>query len=143
MQYGPLMQSANTKKLVRSLRTLLQLSRLMKLSVFVTMVSGAMVAGLDAGLIYNTWPTMAGRWWTPSDYRALVDKAPPAAPAPEAAAAAPAPLELKGWWRNACENASAAQFHHRLLVLTHSFTHSFLRVAHLSTLCSSDMRRIQ
>ena len=94
---------------------MLQLSRLMKLSVFVTMVSGAMVAGLDAGLIYNTWPTMAGRWWTPSDYRALVDKAPPAAPA-TATAAAPVPLEPMGWWRNACENASAAQFHHRLLV---------------------------
>jgi heme a synthase len=30
--------------------------------VFVVIVSGALVAGLDAGLVYNTFPLMGGRW---------------------------------------------------------------------------------
>ena len=29
----------------------------------VTIIWGAFVAGLDAGLVYNTWPTMGGQWW--------------------------------------------------------------------------------
>lgn len=33
---------------------------------FVTAISGAFVAGLDAGLTYNSWPKMADRW-IPSD----------------------------------------------------------------------------
>merc|ERR1719213_285258 len=32
-----------------------------------TVMSGAFVAGNDAGLIYNTYPLMADRWF-PSDY---------------------------------------------------------------------------
>ena len=35
--------------------------------VLLQVVLGAFVAGLRAGLIYNTWPTMDGRW-LPSDY---------------------------------------------------------------------------
>ena len=35
--------------------------------VFVQVVLGALVAGLKAGLIYNTWPDMNGQWF-PSDY---------------------------------------------------------------------------
>jgi cytochrome c oxidase assembly protein subunit 15 len=35
--------------------------------VLVQVVLGAFVAGLKAGLIYNTWPTMDGQW-VPSDY---------------------------------------------------------------------------
>ena len=38
--------------------------------VFLTAVSGAFVAGLDAGLIYNTFPKMAGKW-IPDDIWAL------------------------------------------------------------------------
>jgi cytochrome c oxidase assembly protein subunit 15 len=30
--------------------------------VFLTLIWGAFVAGLDAGLVYNTWPLMGGRW---------------------------------------------------------------------------------
>lgn len=36
-------------------------------AVLVQVVLGAFVAGLRAGLIYNTWPTMDGQWF-PSDY---------------------------------------------------------------------------
>lgn len=38
--------------------------------VFLTALSGAFVAGLDAGLIYNSFPKM-GTEWVPSD---IVDK---------------------------------------------------------------------
>lgn len=30
---------------------------------------GAFVAGLDAGLAFNTWPLMAGGWWPPAAWR--------------------------------------------------------------------------
>jgi cytochrome c oxidase assembly protein subunit 15 len=35
--------------------------------VLAQVVLGAFVAGLKAGLVYNTWPTMNGQWF-PSDY---------------------------------------------------------------------------
>lgn len=62
--------------------------------VFITVVSGGFVAGLDAGLIYNTFPMM-GAYWIPPDYGALQ----------------PA-------WRNLFENMAAAQFNHRALAVT-------------------------
>jgi heme a synthase len=58
--------------------------------VYCQMLLGAFVAGLHAGLIYNTWPSMDGR--------AL----------PEGA------LFLKPWWINVFENAGLAQFDHRI-----------------------------
>ncbi len=36
-------------------------------AIILQVVFGAFVAGLRAGLIYNTWPTMDGQWF-PSDY---------------------------------------------------------------------------
>ncbi|MCI0430104.1 MAG: COX15/CtaA family protein [Rhodospirillales bacterium] len=57
-----------------------------------TMVAGAFVAGLDAGLVYNDFPWM-GEGLVPPDY-AIEDLSFPA---------------------NAFENPAAAQFHHRLL----------------------------
>ena len=54
--------------------------------------TGAFVAGLDAGLVYNTWPMMADRW-IPSDLFALTPK-----------------------WKNIFENGTMAQFNHRHLV---------------------------
>jgi len=50
------------------------------------------VAGLDAGLVYNSWPLMADRW-IPTDLLALTPK-----------------------WRNIFENGTTAQFTHRHLV---------------------------
>ncbi|XP_321341.4 cytochrome c oxidase assembly protein COX15 homolog [Anopheles gambiae] len=62
-----------------------------KAAVFLTALSGAFVAGLDAGLIYNSFPKMADRW-IPSDILAL----------------SPA-------LRNFTENPTTVQFDHRVL----------------------------
>lgn len=44
-----------------------RLALLVYASIAVTIVFGAFVAGLDAGKIYNTFPTMGGAWF-PGDY---------------------------------------------------------------------------
>jgi len=59
--------------------------------VFLTAVAGAFVAGLNAGLAYNTFPLMGGRV-VPVGYGAL-----------------------SPWWRNLFENVAAVQFNHRCL----------------------------
>lgn len=56
--------------------------------VAVTAASGAFVAGMDAGRVFNTFPTMNGEWF-PSEY-----------------------FGLNGW-RNFFENTAAVQFNHR------------------------------
>lgn len=61
---------------------------------FLTAVSGAFVAGLDAGLVYNSFPKMADRW-IPSDIAVL-----------------------NPWWKNMFENPTTTQFNHRVLALT-------------------------
>jgi cytochrome c oxidase assembly protein subunit 15 len=61
------------------------------LFAFVTVLSGGFVAGLHAGLIYNTFPSMGGHW-LPPDLWALTPG-----------------------WRNPFENAVTAQFGHRVL----------------------------
>jgi cytochrome c oxidase assembly protein subunit 15 len=58
--------------------------------VYVQMLLGALVAGLHAGLIYNTWPDMNGRVL------------------PEA------PFFSAPWWINFFENPGLAQFDHRI-----------------------------
>ena len=60
---------------------------------FLTMMSGALVAGLDAGLIYNSFPLMDGRWIP----EGLLDQAP--------------------WFVNFGENVTTVQFMHRCLAL--------------------------
>ncbi|HEY7977021.1 MAG TPA: COX15/CtaA family protein [Rhizomicrobium sp.] len=59
--------------------------------VYFQMLLGAIVAGLHAGLVYNTWPSMDGRF------------------APEGA------FFFKPWWINFTENAGLAQFDHRMV----------------------------
>jgi cytochrome c oxidase assembly protein subunit 15 len=51
---------------------------------------GGLVAGLDAGMSYNTWPLMDGGF-LPHGY-----------------------LSMQPWWRNLFENAASVQFDHRL-----------------------------
>ena len=58
--------------------------------VYLQMLLGALVAGLHAGLIYNTWPDMNGRVF-PED-----------------------PFFSKPWWINFFENPGLAQFDHRI-----------------------------
>jgi heme a synthase len=69
--------------------------RLMMLLALVclTIPAGALVAGLHAGLIYNSFPLMGG---------ALVP--------PEA-------FDLAPWWRNVFDNLALVQFDHRLLAI--------------------------
>ena len=62
-------------------------------AVFVTILSGALVAGLDAGFAYNTFPTMNGMW------------------IPEGM------LSMTPWYANLTENAITAQFDHRWLAV--------------------------
>ncbi len=59
--------------------------------VFIQILLGALVAGLDAGRIHTDWPLMAGAW-TPPSYGALTP-----------------------WWRDALENPATVQFHHRVM----------------------------
>lgn len=62
--------------------------------VFLTILSGGFVAGLDAGMSYNTFPLMDGRI-VPAGY-----------------------LDETPWWLNLFENVAAVQFNHRLLAMT-------------------------
>jgi cytochrome c oxidase assembly protein subunit 15 len=59
--------------------------------IFITIMSGALVAGLNAGFIYNDWPLMAGEVF-PTSYG-----------------------ELQPIWLNFFENIAAVQFNHRIL----------------------------
>jgi len=58
--------------------------------IYLQMLLGAIVAGLHAGLIYNTWPSMDGSAF------------------PEGA------FVLHSWWANFFENPGLAQFDHRI-----------------------------
>lgn len=64
------------------------------LMVFLQILMGAFVAGLDAGFGYNTWPLMDGRW------------------IPEGM------VTLKPLWLNLFENLLTVQFTHRMLGYT-------------------------
>lgn len=61
--------------------------------VFVTMMSGAFVAGLKAGMIYNTFPLMGDTW--------LPD----------------AMWSVSPVWLNLFENAATVQFNHRVIAI--------------------------
>ncbi|KAH9017041.1 cytochrome oxidase assembly [Lactarius hengduanensis] len=73
--------------------------------VFLTALSGAFVAGLDAGLVYNEFPLMGGRLAPPLDELL----------SPSYADAADGG---KGTWRNLFENPTTVQFDHRVLAMT-------------------------
>lgn len=59
--------------------------------VFIQIAAGGFVAGLDAGMGYNTWPLMEGKW-IPNDL-----------------------FIMRPAWRNVFENALTVQFTHRIL----------------------------
>lgn len=62
--------------------------------IVLTVISGGFVAGLDAGLVHNTFPLMGGRW-------------------------IPAGIAMhEPAWRNLFENVITVQFEHRVLALT-------------------------
>lgn len=62
--------------------------------VFLTILAGGFVAGLRAGMTYNTFPLMDGRL-VPAGY-----------------------LDESPWWINLFENVAAVQFNHRVLAIT-------------------------
>ena len=68
-----------------------RISRATAAITFVTILSGGMVAGINAGFIHNTWPLMDGGL-LPDDFAAL-----------------------SPFWMNAFENHSTVQFDHRML----------------------------
>lgn len=87
----PATQVANvTKKMINFRR----FAHVTKGMVFLTALSGAFVAGLDAGLVYNSFPKMADLW-IPSDILAFSPKL-----------------------RNFTENPTTVQFDHRILGTT-------------------------
>lgn len=63
-------------------------------AVYLQIVLGALVAGLRAGLAYNTWPTMDGAWIPEGLFR------------------------LSPLWTNFFENETLVQFNHRLVAYT-------------------------
>lgn len=85
---------AVTSAVTKSTRNFRRLAFATKGMVFLTALTGAFVAGLDAGLVYNTFPKMADRW-IPSDVLAY------------------SPLV-----RNFTENPTTVQFDHRIMGVT-------------------------
>jgi cytochrome c oxidase assembly protein subunit 15 len=69
------------------------ISMLLVVVVFVTMISGAFVAGLKAGMIYNTFPLM-GDAWLPN-----------------------AMWSMSPAWLNIFENPATVQFNHRVIAI--------------------------
>lgn len=59
--------------------------------VFVQMLLGAFMAGLDAGLAFSDWPTYGGAWIPPGLY------------------------DLQPWWINHFENHALVHFQHRTM----------------------------
>lgn len=75
---------------------------LLPIMVFIQVLSGGFVAGLDAGLVYNTFPSMNGMF------------------------APPELFSLNPWYKNLLENVTTVQFNHRIwAILTASATVGF------------------
>lgn len=68
-----------------------RLARIVSAVAFVTILSGGMVAGINAGFIYNTWPLMDGGL-VPEDFSAM-----------------------SPFWLNFFENHATVQFDHRMM----------------------------
>lgn len=90
LRIPPAHEMANLAPLKKTIRICLALTVL-------TMTWGAFVAGMDAGLIYNTFPMMGDYPW-PSEF-----------------------FDIEPLWRNAFENHAAVQFIHRLLAMMTAF----------------------
>ena len=76
---------------------LVRFSRLYAAVVFVQVISGALVAGIHAGLAYNTFPLMNGQWIP--DEVMLIDP----------------------WWRNFVFNMATVQLDHRAIAMLVAF----------------------
>ncbi|HRP07330.1 MAG TPA: COX15/CtaA family protein [Gemmatimonadales bacterium] len=83
----------------------------------ITLISGALVAGLDAGLVFNTFPNM-GDGLVPPGYGAAMAE-----------------------WRSIFENPIVAQFHHRVLAIGTAFVTIATAIAVLRGTDSAPLRR--
>ena len=86
-------------------------------TIFLTILTGGFVAGNDAGLAYNTFPLMDGRF-VPADI-----------------------FRLEPWWRNFFENLPLVQLDHRLLALLSVIASLILWGASLRWPLSRGLRR--
>jgi len=86
-------------------------------AIFLTILSGGFVAGNDAGLAYNSFPLMDGRF-VPADI-----------------------FRLEPWWRNFFENLPLVQLDHRLLALLVIIATMILLVASWRQPLSAGVRR--
>lgn len=86
----------NAIKSISTIRTLRPLAFGCMALSFITIISGAFVAGLDAGLIYNTFPLMGEQWVPENVWDSKYDPA----------------------LRNITENDVTVQFQHRILGIT-------------------------
>lgn len=100
--------------------------------IFVTAMSGALVAGLDAGMIYNEFPKMGVGLTPPASelwdgfYSRREDRS-----------------DL--WWRNMLENPSTVQLDHRILATTTFFSvvalFAYSRRGRVSAAMAADVRK--
>ncbi|TBU32178.1 cytochrome oxidase assembly [Dichomitus squalens] len=97
-QWKDILANPHVRKFARNVKGLTGL-------VFLTALSGAFVAGLDAGLLYNEFPLMGGRLAPPANE--LFDPA-----------YAKSADKSDIWWRNIFENPTTVQFDHRCLAIT-------------------------
>lgn len=92
--FAHLLPAERLSQITRGAVAFRKLAHVTKGMVFLTAISGAFVAGLDAGLVYNSFPKMAERW-IPDDILALSPKL-----------------------VNFTENPTTVQFDHRILGIT-------------------------
>lgn len=90
------------------------MARALVFLLFLQVVLGALVAGLKAGLTYNTWPLMDGRF------------------IPDGL------LTLSPWWLNVFENVTTVQFDHRMV----AYAVFLLALWHLVQIKGSDDGRV-
>ncbi|KAK2712983.1 heme A synthase COX15-like [Artemia franciscana] len=91
---GHLLPAEAPQKVTKGMLQLRRYALGVKGFMFLTVISGAFVAGLDAGLVYNSFPKMADRW-IPEDI-----------------------LAFSPTIRNFTENPTTVQFDHRIMGTT-------------------------
>ena len=98
-------------------KRLFRLALLITFLIFLQSIFGALVAGLNAGKIYNSWPDMNGSFL------------------PEG------PFSMEPWWLNLLENHGLVQFDHRILGYLIVFFSIYIFVFAKMNLASGPIRR--
>ncbi|KAJ1961885.1 Cytochrome c oxidase assembly protein cox15 [Dispira parvispora] len=109
-QFGNLVNSPVLNRLRHSAHGLTML-------VFFTAISGAFVAGLDAGLLYDTFPLMGDRLIPPKDELWDPRFSGKDMTSPQGSSSQVV-TSNSGMWKNIFENPTTVQFNHRMLGVT-------------------------